>query len=75
MVEIADLLQVRYHAVGCLALQSDLAARALEHVDQEPAGEMAFLRKSPAGFLSSGSGRRSVPDIKLPPSSGSIQYL
>lgn len=68
-------LQVRHHASGCLALQSDLAARALEHVDNETADGMSFLKKSPTGLLGSSSGRQKLPDIKLPPPSGGIQTL
>ena len=68
-------MQVRQGASGCLALQSNLAAKALEHIDSSGEEGFSLMSKDPSELLGSahvlGPGNAS---IRLPSSSGNV-YL
>jgi len=60
---------VRYLAAGCQALQSELAANALEHLENENSMAHSLLSKGPSELLGVGMGQKaSGYSIKLPSS-------
>lgn len=60
-------MQVRSHAAGCLALQGDLAAKALEHVESDTDNMMNSIEIGPSTMLRARNvSQKAVLDIQLP---------